>query len=1590
MANDGKKFVGKKFNIPFFLPQGGNAHIVKLPFAKRDLDQVQNLSKDGDSALQASDRATVYNRAVNRYITHYFPEYYVYLYDRDRFSTLGGANVDVAQRLLQTVREKIRIDRIFQPANQGTLAFVVRLTMNIDEERNRLKGAHCLPSFEETLAFFNEQQKISDVTSEATFAIGTIGSVNTALNDGLQSFNDQMRGMEGQLSLNPNMGMLANTTQSALSLAINLLTQQLKVSAPSYNFGEADSMTIYFGTQEVREAFQPRSKIAIGRIEYVVVEDSISPKTMKVGYFSNVKYNQTVKDPLTLITLKNYQTILDAINIPEGPAAPGGFMSFITNPEVQMALTPNAALAGGTLAEQRAFLSGSGTTSVFQPNSPLQRINQEGNPFVNAARALGGIDITNTKELEKGFKTAFNSEELKALKVQIADNPKVFSQVSVAQTKKNLQKAIDTVAVLENIAETGPFGFIEKNPAVNNLFKMFGIKELAKEALLCLTMGLNFEIGRLTGAVKNSLTQAQASLYEPPIIPRQGGDIRKPYINPDDFKMFTIDGDIWKQVLDVVIDALQQTVLEIIKKLADLLKYNCPLNNPRAEDYGATSIPDLIAPDSNLPILTGPGSSLDQIAVDLGLSTAEMIEYLRDISSILSSMEICQLFTQRASVGPDLLDKIIEFNQTYSHPYFKENGTEYSRVLAFFEKVSFIIDVTDLCNDVANEIFVANQENINLCLTPDQLPTVDAQELIELMENGIDLKMPALNFDCPDKENFLRDPTITTSIPEMFNTLTNLVEAQFVESAEATKKVLLQETFTTDAGGSILDILNSGLSDPPLGEQYADQGWPPKLDPAILGAIIGAMEKITTMTNLESCDIDISQVLGFDAASVAGIAGDVTQVVTDTLQDPGFGQAIDEIVAQLQGLQSVDGEGNEVGLPVFPSYRFNLQFYREFVNYIDFSERGTVVLPSQTVVDVPTYFRSFSVDDASPFSGSLPPRGSPLRITDGSYNPLKLVFAFPSLPGQQMSLQQRAENARLEPAPDCLNQTQIDQILGMGGTVPVGRGCPGTTHGPMNAGEHYHPHTTGDDYTIHQNDGIVAGIDGEDDGMHSTDGTYIPDHVHPVATSLGPATAGTDSEEVLDLVPLPYNRLEMEYPRENAANPNIYINFKSLGGYIPADELIEQIKESEEEQGYELSSDTNGQNIYVKKFTDAFSFETKGGAARYEDPETKKRHIEQTHFPLAHSLMVDRMFDYIIRNGVFDAATLQSLTFFHDNQNCPPPEIADLLDLGKGGGLFPGGILGQMQKEYVESMCNDGPDPDAAPGTPRAIGIPVRKRVRNIVIYGMYLLLIQMHIAQFFIKNIFVMSAFQIETLMDNKDSFIFKFLRQQITQTMLRFLTTADAMDESLARQSLVSYFNLKINRRSVIAQGGIRNALGDLVFPAGIVFSVVDDGPFVGFDEIIDFLISERLIIGAQSVANAITKARPDGNPVALDEAFLTSLPAFTVAEDTTAFITPKVKAYYGDDQTPQLFITRKYMTLINGVTRARIKLWYYYSDDTLSPTQSAVMLFALPKAISGFGQPDSSAVMATELRNQISKGSSNSSAQNTQSTSTMGIGN
>ena len=221
--------------------------------------------------------------------------------------------------------------------------------------------------------------------------------------------------------------------------------------------------------------------------------------------------------------------------------------------------------------------------------------------------------------------------------------------MAAARKAKVLNTAANVTKVIGDILESGPLGFVsQNNPEVAYLFRQLGVDEIAKEAFLCLTFGLNFEIGRINKAVQNSLVRASSSIYYPPDLPKEA-PINRPKVDLEQFKPFTVDNDLWREIQKTIVDSIQQSVLEVVKKLADLLRENCDLNSPRSNDYGENDIADFIQnnpnPENTLLPAIGAGSQLDQISSKNSMTNQQIIDYLSDLSSILSSIDICILFS---------------------------------------------------------------------------------------------------------------------------------------------------------------------------------------------------------------------------------------------------------------------------------------------------------------------------------------------------------------------------------------------------------------------------------------------------------------------------------------------------------------------------------------------------------------------------------------------------------------------------------------------------------------------------------------------------------------------------------------------------------------------------------------------------------------------------------------------------------------------------------------------------------------------------------------------------------------------------------
>tara|TARA_R100000808_G_C2155443_1_gene167947 strand:+ start:10126 stop:15147 length:5022 start_codon:yes stop_codon:yes gene_type:complete len=1542
-----KKYPGKKFNIPFY-QSGDDIYRVKLSFPKADFAGSPLVPR----LYTSVDEEMIEQRALNRFITYFFPEFYTYLYSPGTFSTYENADTDAADDLLGSVRRRISIEGAFQdPINPQNAAVVCKLTSySVDNKRRSLLEDNKLPAFEQTLTFFNEQQSIGDTNSAASFAVGTMGQTNNALNDGLKAFNDQMVGYEGQLPgpLGVDFTGVQMGTQNALNLVVSLLTTQLMVGRPSFQFTEADQLTVYFGTKE-EEGKIPR--IAITRIDYLLVEDGLGSRPLKVGYLSNIKYNKQLGDPLTLATLKNYQSILDGMSTPEGPTN-FSFFNFLDNPDVQ-----------GALGEE--FKDGplGGFINELSQMNPKEEAE---NLFINAAKEFGLIDVNNTEQLEKGFKTAFTSEELTKLKMQVADNPEVYQRVQKANMEKALKKGVEITQKLDNILQQGPMGFISKNPIIELLFRELGLTDLAKEAMLCVTFGLNFEMSRITKAVQKSLAELGSSLYYPPPMPRAGGDITKPKIDLDMMKVFSIDGDLHKAVLRVIVDTLQQTALEMIQKLAEMIKFSCPLNNPRSQDHGANDLADLF--DNSLPDrLGGAGNAANQAALAFNLTLEEFLAYLTALSSILSSMDVCILLQDsvRPQASDELIDKIIAFNAAYPLEYVNTGMVTPSQVLTFFTQISKFMNVGELCNAIANEVYVINRDSIEVCLTPYDPLSADALTLVDLIDNGLQIELPEINMDCPDKAGFLSDRTITVSIPEVFSTLTQVVELQFLESVTSVRESLLEPRLVSGDGGS--DVFNNmeyaEVSTDELGE----------INPEVLNKVIDVLDQIASF-DLSSCPIDLSQILGFDAAAGTEAAQAAIEAVTSTLANPEFQGAIEGIRSQLEELSPEDMAAlGPNSLTAFSSYRFNLNFLQDYVNYIDMREMSY----ANGRVSIPLYFNSKATQN--PDAGF-----SALELADASYRPIHLEFNFPFLTpfnfgardmtlAEQMteqvtSIGQLDVGGNIVATSGCLDPEKILSRILWNILMVTFRQEPGYNYQTFMAERgatstsvlatlptflEYAPVAYNQlrfagqastsiplkqltpqlliavqDYFGAEGDrlqlgGIIAEAAKLYEDVHNCTITFTEDIVGYVRDSVA-QFADSDLE-------ITRSYMRLSYPREAPDIPNLALEFQSDGDFIPEQKVANFITTSVAEQEFEQVTQ-DFQNVYVKQFVDKFT--NYNSFTQEETPLTieEKRLVEAKHFPAAYASLVDRMFDYTVRNGVFDAATMQQLNLLPSPPNCPPSESGDLLDIE--------GIFEQMRAEYVEARCsNDSPKP------------PLRETVRNIIKYGLYLMFVQSNIAEIIVKNIFVLTAFRVDTILTNRDGFIFAFLRSQLVMAIDRLVDAQARQNELTIQQDLVAYFNRKIQRQLVVSQGGIRYGDGRVAFLPGTRFTIHGEENSASFNDIINYLIEDRLVIGGTAINNVLRNALPDNSPLPMDEAFLASLPTYTADYDTIDFIAPLANNVFTEgNDTCQVFVTRK---LIDGPLsrpRARIKVWYYHADGTLAP------IFSLQNSIP-VGEPQPS---------------------------------
>ena len=1456
-------FRTKKRNIPFYNPDDETIK-VKITY-----DEFTD-SQDFLGKVNA-----VTNKLANRLILHYYPEFYPYLKDASYtagIATLDDAFADIKRmfkesleagslvyyvpldpflkaqnkhmvlgsissftydllpcdvrtlkknsQLASTARIYAKIRAMTVPNRGNTLTFTTRSPLEI---RELLELANRMPSWDEALSLFNQDQNITNANDQTTIVIGGLMENNNLMNDGLSSFQSEIAGFGGLLPLPFDFNAIQKSMMFILNVTIlkSIVEELTDIGVKAgtgrskfTEFGDADSVTIYFGKK--RRPGPPRlpSETAIGRITYVINEESPQENVLKTGYMTNVKYNKEFQDPLTLSTLKNYEYLLQRMRLaaidPNGP--PFSFTDFINDSSGDFGLPSN-------------FI----WDELPAPGPPVK------NAFLKEAVQMGLVDLKDTKALEKGFVESMSPAEMRKLRTQVRQNPEIFKKVFEANKTKALKTGQNVAKGIASILN-GNLPGVKKNSKLGLLLRSLGIDEIAKEAMICATLGMAPSMGRIAQAAANAMqTVGQRNLPPPgmeinpdihqlPPPPRPSVEIPEIDIKKI-FKTYTIDGDMWKEILKIMLDTLQEMVMEIVKGLAELLKDLCELTNPFASDFGENDLAGLVQDNltddaAGLPNISNP-AALNQLFERDDMTFDNVMKYFRDLSAILSSMEICFLFTDRDEVSYDTMEKILDFNAVYGDVHIRNTLNSYGAVMGFFANLSRFVDFSDFCNKIASDLVHLNHDN--LCLLEAKAPDAIA-DILSNIADGIKLDQPEINLDCPLRPGFIENPLVNDTIPDLINTIVRVVEMEFTNSVSSVTQILKEPTVVTDrdaegnidpAMKKILDAVNAarGTNEAGTGtESDSDEDVysevrkkPGKATRRILKKVRKAMAEIPFMdtSNLaETCNIDLAQAFGVEADAVGQVMNMIITILDELLQDPEFLSAINDLEGMLGRMSAgADTDPQPVSTKTF---QFPRKYRKEFTNYMGAAD------PVFYIDDPTAAWRQITTGPQKFYST--------MWIPNGAYTDMTLRFKLGRTRTRPVWVEHTADRSQ-----------QVRGVDKDGNPLPPLPSWP--------AGVKYK--LPGDDASSPERFYAIP-----DYKLQSPTGAE--DKISIIYPKAG--NGGIQVNIDTDLIPGSSFGTTFSFDAPGSSNSTSAPALTDINPYVDifAAALAENIRFQPGPPPTGQTEATEGRTI------------DDGDIGGFTGEDIKKT-IAGIMFPAAFAGMVESTFEYIEANGIFDMERLNAVNFFHDNRNCIPDNVADFLDID--------GILAILKDEMLDALCYDEDKEDLN---------PMGGKIRDVIRYGLFLLLTQIHIAQFMIKNIFVLSAFKVEDIMASQ--LITDLLAVTVRDQMTAFLQT-----EPVIGHQMVQYFSKKAKRPSIVSKGGFEDRAGNMVFPVATPTTNMQDFDFedsfggfsIGdFPAIIEYVTKLRMSDSKKSVSNAMKRSSAMTPSKSVDKIFLENI--------------------------------------------------------------------------------------------------------------------
>ena len=880
---------GKQPRIPWY--EGQEDYRVIIYTARNDIGGPTDAEQDPE----------ILKAVIDSYLHHYFPEFYPYTLseysalDEDHLASYTALKTAITNSLRVVNFKNVTMGDFGQPFTKNNrITFSAAMDLAVEREGLDLLGK--LPDFETALQEFNANMGFGPEDSFATFEVTTFPSLAEEMGGAMTSFGDFNRQLSQAAQAGmPNFSVLEREIRQLVAQLMDIVYDSIDATQGTRpTFAAQDYVTVYFDNMQAQLSDGPH----ILRIEYFllnVTEGNTEPS--KIGYFTNIQYNLLLTNPVNIYTLKNYKSLIDEAGQLLGLLDLGD----LENPGI-MGVFENLSAANG----QSIF-----SDEVFE--QPL--------------------DVNDFEELAKTIDSFISYEEVAKID-KAANDPAIRRRMIAKEKAKKLNAAIKVTKIIDKFAD---FNFPLAGPnkskeakVINQILTQFGIQQLVREALICLTFGVGAAIQRITAAVRNSLMSTD--LYTSPRRPSDELNLERPALG--DFKVyFSITGDppLGKQILNMLLTALAKAGFELISALAELIKLNCHdiLRGP--QNQGLIDLGEELEELNNNAAMDIPNLSTDLAAI-YGLhgfkSPPEAYAYFSDVSQILDVIELCRLLNSPEEVEDFTLTKIIAFNQTYHIESVRENLITGNRIISFFQQSSQNVDTVTMCNEYINNTVQEAVAGCNVCLDSgfwDGLEKSAAvEELVHLLEYGPEVVIPELDFGCPESSNFIDNPVLTRTIPMMFDTLIGSIGMYLGGSIESAKSALLINTVTSDRGpgGQAVDD-----ADNPMYSENDDA----EVDTKALDIIMEIFEKlseglqfISDNANSDICeDLNLNNLPALSEidAVIAALAAGMAEV------GPAIQDVANNISAVQDSLQDGSTSASSAGMPaVIPE--FNMLYKR--------------------------------------------------------------------------------------------------------------------------------------------------------------------------------------------------------------------------------------------------------------------------------------------------------------------------------------------------------------------------------------------------------------------------------------------------------------------------------------------------------------------------------------------------------------------------------------------------------------------------------------------------------------------------------------